>query len=124
MSKRNIRVAICGVGNCASALIQGIEYYRHNPSIEAGLMHKNIGGYLPDNIQIVAAFDIDRRKVGHPLEEAVFAPPNCVYPIWPSLALFRRYGPNGSCFRWGCPAHEGFSCGSDFFTGQTKTGRC
>jgi myo-inositol-1-phosphate synthase len=85
MSKRNIRVAICGVGNCASALIQGIEYYRHNPSIEAGLMHKNIGGYLPDNIQIVAAFDIDRRKVGRPLEEAVFAPPNCVYPIWPSL---------------------------------------
>lgn len=85
MSRRNIRVAICGVGNCASALIQGIEYYRHNPSIETGLMHKNIGGYLPDNIQIVAAFDIDRRKVGHPLKEAVFAPPNCVYPIWPSL---------------------------------------
>jgi myo-inositol-1-phosphate synthase len=88
MSKRNIRVAICGVGNCASALIQGIEYYRHNPSVEAGLMHKNIGGYLPANIQIVAAFDIDRRKVGHPLEKAVFAPPNCVYPIWPSLPSY------------------------------------
>ncbi len=88
MSKRNIRVAICGVGNCASALIQGIEYYRHNPSLEAGLMHKTIGGYLPDNIQIVAAFDIDRRKVGHPLEKAVFAPPNCVIPIWPSLPCF------------------------------------
>ncbi len=96
MSKRNIRVAICGVGNCASALIQGIEYYRHHPSVQEGLMHKNIGGYLPDDIQIVAAFDIDRRKVGHPLEEAVFAPPNCVYPIWPSLphyGLKVRMGP-------------------------------
>jgi myo-inositol-1-phosphate synthase len=85
MTKGNIRVAISGVGNCASALIQGIEYYRHNPSIQTGLMHKNIGGYLPENIQIVAAFDIDRRKVGRPMEEAVFSPPNCVYPIWPSL---------------------------------------
>lgn len=85
MSKGNIRVAICGVGNCASALIQGIEYYRHNSSVQDGLMHKMLGGYLPDDIQIVAAFDIDRRKVGRPLEEAVIAPPNCVYPIWPSL---------------------------------------
>jgi myo-inositol-1-phosphate synthase len=85
MSKKNIRVAICGAGNCASALIQGIEYYRHNPSVQEGLMHKNLGGYLPDDIQIVAAFDIDRRKVGRPIEEAIFAPPNCVYPIWTSL---------------------------------------
>jgi len=85
MSKGNIRVAICGVGNCASALIQGIEYYRHNPSIQEGLMHNNLGGYLPKDIQIVAAFDIDNRKVGRPLEEAVFAPPNSIYPIWTSL---------------------------------------
>ncbi len=85
MSKGNIRVAICGVGNCASALIQGIEYYRHNPFVQEGLMHKILGGYLPEDIQIVAAFDIDRRKVGRPFEEAVFSPPNCVYPIWPSL---------------------------------------
>ncbi|MGA3085517.1 MAG: inositol-3-phosphate synthase [Thermodesulfobacteriota bacterium] len=85
MSKKNIRVAICGAGNCASALIQGIEYYRHNPSALEGLMHKNLGGYLPDDIQIVAAFDIDRRKVGRPIEEALLAPPNCVYPIWSSL---------------------------------------
>ncbi|MGC1404486.1 MAG: inositol-3-phosphate synthase [Thermodesulfobacteriota bacterium] len=85
MEKGNIRVAICGVGNCASALVQGIEYYHQNPSVKEGLMHQNLGGYLPENIQVVAAFDIDRRKVGRPLEEAVLAPPNCVYPIWPSL---------------------------------------
>ncbi len=91
MSKRNIRVAVCGVGNCASALIQGIEYYRHKPSVQEGLMHKNLGGYLPGDIQIVAAFDIDRRKVGLPIEEAVFSPPNCVYPVWTSLP---RYGVN------------------------------
>jgi myo-inositol-1-phosphate synthase len=84
MGKRKIRIAICGVGNCASALIQGIEYYRHNADTEEGLMHRNLGGYLPEDIQVVAAFDIDRRKVGRPLEEAIFAPPNCVYPIWPS----------------------------------------
>lgn len=85
MGKRTIKVAICGVGNCASALIQGIEYYRHNPSVLDGLMHKNLGGYLPEDIKIVAAFDIDRRKVGRPLEEAALALPNCVYPIWHSL---------------------------------------
>jgi myo-inositol-1-phosphate synthase len=53
------------------------------------LMHKNLGGYYPEDIEIVAAFDIDRRKVGRPLEEAALSPPNCVYPIWPSLP---RYG--------------------------------
>lgn len=84
MGKGKIRIAICGVGNCASALIQGIGYYGHNTAIEEGLMHRNVGGYLPEDIQVVAAFDIDRRKVGRPLEEAIFAKPNCVYPIWPS----------------------------------------
>jgi myo-inositol-1-phosphate synthase len=88
MSKKNIRVAVCGVGNCASALLQGIEFYRHNKSVQTGLMHKNLGGYLPEHIQIVAAFDIDRRKVGQPLEKAAFAPPNCVYPIWTSLLQY------------------------------------
>ena len=85
MGKKAIRVAICGVGNCASALIQGIEYYRHNPSRRDGLMHQNLGGYRLEDIRMVAAFDIDRRKVGRPLQEAVFAPPNCVVPMWTSL---------------------------------------
>jgi myo-inositol-1-phosphate synthase len=89
MGKGAIRVAICGVGNCASALIQGIEYYRHHPSAQDGLMHHNLGGYLPGDIQVVAAFDIDRRKVGRPLQEAVFAPPNCSVVIWNRLPDYR-----------------------------------
>src|SRR3990170_556119 len=82
MNKNPIRIAIVGVGNCASALIQGIEFYREsslkNPKFEAlGLMHLDIGGYKPWNIEVGAAFDIDRRKVGKPLREALFAKPNC-----------------------------------------------
>ena len=124
MGKGNIRVAICGVGNCASALVQGIEYYRQNPSVKEGLMHQNLGGYLPENIQVVAAFDIDRRKVGRPLEEAVLAPPNCVYPIWPSLPHYGSHGPNGSYFGWLSPPHEGFPAGADLSAGRSKTGGC
>jgi len=75
-----IRVAIAGVGNCASALVQGIAYYGardHSASANAGLMHPNIGGWRPAEIDVVAAIDIDARKVGRSLEEAVFAKPNC-----------------------------------------------
>lgn len=79
--KGKIRIAIAGVGNCASSLIQGIGYYKglgdRHPDKSLGLMHYNLGGYKPADIEIVAAFDIDRRKVGRPLKEAVFAEPNC-----------------------------------------------
>jgi myo-inositol-1-phosphate synthase len=76
MSK--IKIAIVGVGNCASALIQGIYYYGNATSRQAvGLMHWDIGGYRPHDIQVVAAFDIDARKVGQDLSQAIFAPPNC-----------------------------------------------
>jgi len=75
---RNIRIAIVGVGNCASSLIQGIEYYKGKESGDAvGLMHWEVGGYSPTDIAVVAAFDIDRRKVGRDLSEAIFALPNC-----------------------------------------------
>ena len=75
---RKIRVAIVGVGNCASSLVQGLEYYRgRNEGTFAGLMHAKIGEWGPSDIEIVAAFDVDRRKVGKPVEEAIFAAPNC-----------------------------------------------
>ena len=75
---RKIRVAIAGVGNCASSLVQGLEYYKgRNEEAFAGLMHVRIGDWGPNDIEIVAAFDIDRRKVGKPVEEAIFAKPNC-----------------------------------------------
>jgi myo-inositol-1-phosphate synthase len=81
-----IKIAIVGVGNCASSLIQGIHYYKHKHPQEAiGLMHWEIGGYRPSDIEVVAAFDIDRRKVGKDLHEAVFAPPNCTAAFCPDL---------------------------------------
>ncbi|MBX0312080.1 MAG: inositol-3-phosphate synthase, partial [Sulfurihydrogenibium sp.] len=62
MSDKKIRVAIAGVGNCASALIQGIYYYKDKQNLEAsGIMHEDIGGYKPWDIEIVAAWDIDAR---------------------------------------------------------------
>jgi len=73
-----IKIAIVGIGNCASSLIQGIEYYKNKDGKDAiGLMHWDIGGYKPFDIEVVAAFDIDKRKVGKDLSEAIFAPPNC-----------------------------------------------
>lgn len=84
-----IRVAIAGIGNCASSLIQGVEYYRRlpacHPDKSLGLMHYDIGGYKPSDIEFVAAFDIDQRKVGKPLREAVFAKPNCTKTFNPRL---------------------------------------
>ena len=75
---RPVRVAIVGVGNCASALIQGVHKYREAApeSFVPGLMHVDLGGYHVRHIQFVAAFDVDRRKVGHDLAEAIFAEPN------------------------------------------------
>jgi len=73
-----IKIAIIGVGNCASSLIQGIEYYKKDGNAEAiGLMHWDIGGYKPYDIEVVAAFDIDQRKVGKDVAEAIFELPNC-----------------------------------------------
>lgn len=84
-----IRTAIAGIGNCASSLLQGIEYYKSldssHPDRALGLMHYELAGYRPSDIEIVAAFDIDKRKVGRPLKEAVFAKPNCTKIFHPCL---------------------------------------
>ncbi|MEM2163606.1 MAG: inositol-3-phosphate synthase, partial [Candidatus Bathyarchaeia archaeon] len=74
-----IKVALAGIGNCASALVQGIEYYKDakDGEIVPGLMHVNFGGYHIRDIKFVAAFDINRLKIGKDLSEAIFAEPNC-----------------------------------------------
>lgn len=73
-----INVAIVGVGNCASALVQGVNYYkRYNNQNVPGLAFEHIGGYRPKDIEFVAAWDVDARKVGQPLNRAIFAKPNC-----------------------------------------------
>lgn len=82
---KNLKLAIVGVGNCASSLLQGIEYYKRASADEKsrhlGLMHYDLGGYLPESLQVVAAFDVDKRKVGQTLEKAIFAQPNCTTRI-------------------------------------------
>jgi myo-inositol-1-phosphate synthase len=74
----SVRVAIVGVGNCASALVQGVEYYRHAPEdgFVPGLMRPRLGGYHVGDIEFSAAFDIDARKVGLDLAEAIGTAPN------------------------------------------------
>jgi myo-inositol-1-phosphate synthase len=76
---KEIRIAVAGLGNCASALIQGLYFYKKSGknSDSPGLMHYNLGGYTPGQIKVVAAFDIDERKVGKSVNEAISAKPNC-----------------------------------------------
>lgn len=73
----SIRIAIVGIGNCASSLVQGLEYYREGTNDTVGLMHLDMGGYKPSDIKVVAAWDVDARKVGKDVAEAIFAKPNC-----------------------------------------------
>ena len=81
-----IKIAIAGVGNCASSLIQGIHYYRDKtPEDIIGLMHWDIGGYAPGDIEIVAALDIDKRKVGIDVSDAIFSKPNCTIIFYPDV---------------------------------------
>ncbi|HEY1017267.1 MAG TPA: inositol-3-phosphate synthase [Herpetosiphonaceae bacterium] len=78
---KKIRVAIIGVGNCASSLVQGVEFYRNAKDGDQvpGLMHVNLGGYHINDIEFSAAFDINATKVGKDLCEAIFAEPNNTY---------------------------------------------
>ncbi len=78
VARAPVRIAIVGVGNCASSLVQGASFYRGaNPEHAVGLMHWEIGGYRPDDLEVAAAFDVDLRKVGKDVAEAIFEKPNC-----------------------------------------------
>ena len=76
--RKKVRVAIIGVGNCASSLVQGVQYYQNASDDDRipGLMHVNLGGYHISDIEFSAAFDINETKVGKDLSEAIFASPN------------------------------------------------
>ena len=92
-----VRVAIVGVGNCASALVQGVEYYRNAPVGAAvpGLMHVDLGGYHVGDVQFVAAFDVDAAKVGQDLGKAILAGENNTvrFADVPDLGVTVRRGP-------------------------------
>ncbi len=89
-----IRVAIAGVGNCCSALVQGVHYYNDNGGA-VGLIHEEVGGHSISDIDFVAAFDIDRRKVGRDLSEAIFSKPNKTPKMIsvPALGVAVQMGP-------------------------------
>ncbi len=81
-----IRIGVVGVGNCTSSLLQGIHYYEGaNVADAVGLMHWDIGGYLPSDIEVASAFDIDERKVGVDVNAAIFERPNCTTVFCPAL---------------------------------------
>ena len=76
-----IKIAVAGVGNCCSALLQGIEYAKNGGTQPLGLIYENFGEYIVSDIEFVAAFDIVEGKVGKDLSEAIFGPPNNMYSL-------------------------------------------
>lgn len=88
MSRKQIKIAIVGVGSCASSVVQGYFYYNQwkSQGTPPGVMNWDIGGYTPCDIVPVAAFDVDERKVGKDITEAIFCGPNCAY-VYPNIEL-------------------------------------
>lgn len=82
---KRIRTGIIGVGNCASSLVQGRFYYADSEAQIPGLITRNFAGYQACHIEFVMAIDVDRRKVGRDLSEAIFAPPNCTTVFQPEI---------------------------------------
>lgn len=83
-----IKVAIIGAGNCFSSLYQGLEYYKHHTDTDIpGVMWAEIGGYRPKDIEVVAVYDVDARKVGKSTGEAIFAQPNCARVFQPDVPV-------------------------------------
>ena len=78
---KKIKVGIIGVGNCAKSLVEGVQYYAENNNAETGVMKTDIGGYLAGDVEFVVGFDIDERKVGLPLGEALQQRPNSAWSI-------------------------------------------
>lgn len=107
--KNRIKVAIAGVGSCASALIQGVEYYSRHQNETIGLMYPEIGGYRLPDIEFVIGFDIDSRKVGSFLHRAIYAPPNCNMRVIPESEDFGVVAPGAIVYKGplldGLPAH-------------------
>src|SRR5262245_43975141 len=81
MASNKVRVAIIGVGNCASSLVQGVQFYKDaaEESVIAGIMHTSIGGYHVRDVEFTIGIDVNATKVGKDLSEAIFAEPNNTY---------------------------------------------
>ncbi|MDE1770139.1 MAG: inositol-3-phosphate synthase [Thaumarchaeota archaeon] len=92
---KKIKIAIAGMGNCASAIIQGAKYYSENPQDTIGLTAYNLGGYEPGDIEVVAAFDVADTKVGKDVSEAIYAKPNNTITVAevPHMGVTVQKGP-------------------------------
>ena len=116
MANKKIRLALAGVGNCACSLVQGIQFYKSKEIADevGGLMHYNLGGYLPTDIEVVVGFDIDEKKIGKDVSEAILIAPNCAYKICDVPFL------NAPVLRApvldGAPAHLQHYYGKDYYT--------
>lgn len=116
MGNKKIRLALVGVGNCAASLVQGIYFYTDSRIAEeqGGLMHYNLGGYEPSDIEVVVGFDIDSKKIGKDVSEAIFEKPNCAYKIGdvPYMNAPVLKGPVLD----GAPEHLRYYYGKEYFT--------
>lgn len=103
MMTKPIKIAVVGLGNCASSLIQGLTYYKNagDEQFIPGLMHSNLGGYYIRDIEVVAAFDVDKRKVGEDIGDAIYEEPN-------NTAVFAKVGKLGAIVYKG-PVLDGLS---------------
>jgi myo-inositol-1-phosphate synthase len=100
---KKIKIAISGIGNCASTLIQGIYYYKDkDPKDAIGIMHWDINGHTPSDIEVVAAFDIDKRKIGQDVSKAIFSKPN-------NTTVFQKEIPHMGIDVKKAPTLDGFS---------------
>jgi len=83
MGSKKLRLALVGVGNCAASLVQGIAFYKDQKTSDqiGGLMHYSMCGYTPSDIECVVGFDVDSKKVGKDVSEAILEPPNCAFKI-------------------------------------------
>lgn len=111
-----IRLGLVGIGNCACSLVQGIQYYKTEEIAEetGGLMHYNLGGYVPSDIKVVVGFDVDSKKVGKDVSEAILEKPNCAWKICdvPNLNAPVLKGPTLD----GAPEHLRHYYKKDYFT--------
>ena len=109
---KQIKIAIVGLGNCASSLIQGLFYYKNITSddeLVPGLMHNILGPYKISDIKLVAAFDIDKRKVGKDVSKAIFELPNCTKIFCKNIPHLGVKVKMGRCLRWSSASYERLS---------------
>jgi myo-inositol-1-phosphate synthase len=116
MGNKKIRLALVGVGNCAGSLVQGIELYKDKEIADkiGGLMHFDMGGYTPRDIECVIGFDIDSKKIGKDISEAILMPPNCAFKIG-DVPFMNAPVVKGPVLD-GAPDHLRHYYGKDYFT--------